>query len=204
MKNNEVRLFYGGELEQEKAAMGGLETAALLSLVCLFFLFVVLFNSFTQPFLIMTVIPFGITGVFVGFALQGMDLSMIALMGIIGLTGVLVNDSTVMLHGLNRKRIQAGHHTLSDLEVAEGAATRLRPIMITSITTVAGLAPAAYELGGANPFMTPMIMAMLWGIMFGTLVSLILLPCLYASEQDVRNFARRFFKQKDNIKTTDG
>ena len=160
-------------------------------------------RSFTQPFLIMVVIPFGITGVFIGFALQGMDLSMIALMGIIGLTGVLVNDSTVMLHGLNRKRIQAGHHTLSDQEVADGASTRLRPIMITSITTVAGLAPAAYELGGSNPFMTPMIMAMLWGVMFGTLVSLVLLPCLYSSEQDLRNLARRVFKGKDKIRTAE-
>jgi multidrug efflux pump subunit AcrB len=194
-----VRLFYGGELEQQKEAMGGLETAAMLSLAGLFLLFVLLFRSFTQPFIIMSVIPFGITGVFIGFALQGLDLSMIALMGIIGLTGVLVNDSTVMLHGLNRKRIQAGHHTLSDEEIAEGAGTRLRPIMITSITTVAGLAPAAYELGGANPFMTPMIMAMLWGVMFGTLVSLVLLPCLYSSEQDLRNLTRRIFKRPDKV-----
>jgi multidrug efflux pump subunit AcrB len=203
VENNEVRLFFGGELEQEKEAMGGLGTAALLSMIGLFFLFVLLFNSFTQPFLIMTVIPFGITGVFVGFALQGMDLSVFALMGIIGLTGVLVNDSTVMMHGLNRKRKEAGHHTLSDQEVAEGAATRLRPIMITSITTVAGLAPAAYELGGGNPFMTPMIMAMLWGVMFGTFVSLILLPCLYASEQDLRNFARRIFKREGDTADLD-
>lgn len=195
IKNNQVRLFYGGEVEQEKAAMGGLQSAALLSMVGLFFMFVLLFHSFTQPFLIMSVIPFGITGVFIGFALQGMDLSMIALMGIIGLTGVLVNDSTVMLHGLNRKRTETGHHTLSDQEVADGAATRLRPIMITSITTVAGLSPAAYEIGGANPFMTPMIMAMLWGVMFGTFVSLILLPCLYASEQDFRNWGRRIFRR---------
>jgi len=191
VKYNEVRLFYGGELEQEKAAMGGIESAALFSLIALFFLFVLLFNSFTQPFLIMIVIPFGITGVFVGFALQGLDLSIFALMGIIGLTGVLVNDSTVMLHGLNRMRKQTGHHTLGDREIADGASTRLRPIMITSITTVAGLAPAAYEFGGGNPFMTPMIMAMLWGIMFGTLVSLILLPCLYAAEQDIRKLSRK-------------
>jgi multidrug efflux pump subunit AcrB len=70
--------------------------------------------------------------------------------------------------------------------------------MITSITTVAGLAPAAYDLGGGNPFMTPMIMAMLWGVMFGTFVSLILLPCLYATEQDLHNLARRLFKREGN------
>ena len=75
--------------------------------------------------------------------------------------------------------------------------------MITSITTVAGLAPAAYELGGSNPFMTPMIMAMLWGVMFGTLVSLVLLPCLYSSEQDLRKFARRVFKRRNKIKTAE-
>ncbi|RTR40978.1 efflux RND transporter permease subunit [Shewanella canadensis] len=199
IENNKVRLFFGGELEQEKAAMGGLETAALISMLCLFLLFVLLFHSFTQPFLIMSVIPFGITGVFIGFALQNLDLSMLALIGIIGLTGVLVNDSTVMLHSLNRKRKELSTKALSDQQLAYGAATRLRPIMITSITTIAGLAPAAYELGGANPFMTPMIMAMLWGIMFGTLVTLVLLPCLYSAEQDLRRVAAKLLNKERQL-----
>ena len=197
-----VRLFYGGELEQQQDAMGNIGIAFVLALLGLFCLFVLLFNSFTQPFLIMSVIPFGFTGVLIGFGLQGMELSMIALFGIIGLAGVLVNDSTVMVHGLNRKKRSVGNKALSDHEVADGAAQRLRPIIITSITTVAGLAPAAYEFGGANPFMTPMIMAMLWGVLFGTFVSLILLPCLYASEQDFRALIRRLLKHDKTVVQT--
>jgi multidrug efflux pump subunit AcrB len=190
-----VRLFFGGEMEQQAEAMGNLGIAFVLALFGLFFMFVLLFNSFSQPLLIMSVIPFGFTGVLIGFGLHGMDLSMIALFGIIGLAGVLVNDSTVMVHGLNRKGRESGRLRLSVKEVADGAATRLRPIMITSITTVAGLAPAAYEIGGSNPFMTPMIMAMLWGVLFGTFVSLIFLPCLYVAEQDTRALLRRLFRR---------
>ena len=189
---DEVRLFYGGELEQQQEAMGNLGVAFILAMLSLFFLFVLLFNSFTQPFLVMSVIPFGFTGVLIGFGIQGMELSMIALFGVIGLAGVLVNDSTVMIHGLNRKKTESKRKTLTPQEVADGAAERLRPILITSVTTVAGLAPSAYELGGSNPLMQPMIMAMLWGVMFGTLVSLVLLPCLFASEQDLRQAVRRF------------
>ncbi|MBN2527861.1 MAG: efflux RND transporter permease subunit [Deltaproteobacteria bacterium] len=197
------RLFFGGELEQQQEAMGNMGIAFLFSIMGLFFLFVLLFNSFTQPFLIMSVIPFGFVGVLIGFGIQGMELSMIAMFGIIGLAGVLVNDSTVMVHGLNRKKEELNVTALSSQQVADGAATRLRPIMITSITTVVGLAPAAYEIGGANPFMTPMIMAMLWGVLFGTVVSLILLPCLFASEQDVRSLLRRIFKRKKNVKKSE-
>lgn len=193
---NDTRLFFGGELEQQQDAMGNLKVAFLLSILGLFFLFVLLFNSFTQPFLIMSVVPFGFVGVLIAFSIQGIDLSVIAMFGIIGLAGVLVNDSTVMVHGLNQKKKALNIKFLSSRQVADGAATRLRPIMITSITTVGGLFPAAYEIGGANPFMTPMIMAMLWGVLFGTLVSLILLPCLFAFEQDIRLLLRKIFRRK--------
>jgi multidrug efflux pump subunit AcrB len=132
----------------------------------------------------MIVIPFGFIGVLIAFSLHNMEMSMAALIGILGLTGVLVNDSLVMIAHLNRRKSE--HRFLEIQAIAEGASQRLRPIVITTITTVAGLAPAAYGLGGDNPFLTPMIMTMMWGVVFGTLVTLILLPCLYATEQDLR------------------
>ncbi|MCP4548467.1 MAG: efflux RND transporter permease subunit [bacterium] len=92
----------------------------IMCLVSIFFLLVVLFNSVTQPFLIMVVIPFGFTGVIVGFALQGIELSMIAMIGILGLAGVLVNDSVVMIDALNRRKDEH-RGPLSDDEIAEGA-----------------------------------------------------------------------------------
>jgi multidrug efflux pump subunit AcrB len=103
--------------------------------------------------------------------------------------GILVNDSLVMVHHLNNKKRDRGKGVLLSVdEIAEGAKQRLRPIVITSVTTVAGLAPGAYGLAGYNPFMTPIFMAIAWGVLFGTFVTLVLLPCLYALEQDLRRF----------------
>ena len=113
-------------------------------------------------------------------------MSFIALTGVLGLIGVLVNDSVVMVYSLNRDR------NSHDIEaIARRATTRFRPIMITSITTLAGLLPTAYGWGGDNTFVAPMVMAMVWGVMFGTLISLLLLPCLYALNEDARQWWER-------------
>jgi len=186
-----LRLWFGGELEQQQESLGDMGTSFLVCFLGIFLLLVVVFNSFTQPLLIMAVIPFGFTGVIVGFGLQGLDLSFVALIGILGLGGVLVNDSLVMIDSLNQKKRRTGSRFLADEDIADRARLRLRPIVITSVTTVAGLAPAAYGLGGSNPFMTPIVMAMVWGVAFGTFVTLVLLPCLYAVDQDVKRLLGR-------------
>ncbi len=187
-----MRVWFGGELEQQKAALGNVLFAFLICSITIFFVLVILFNSLTQPFLIMIVIPFGMSGIIIGFSLQGIEMSMLALIGVLGLIGVLVNDSLVMVASLNRLKEsqeagakQRAKH-LTNQEIADGASLRLRPIVITSLTTCAGLFPTAYGIAGSNPFITPMVMAMFWGILFGTLMSLILLPCLFAAEQDLR------------------
>lgn len=168
--------------------------AFVVCALAVFFLLVLLFNSITQPFLIMLTIPFGLAGVIVGFIIQGLPLSLIALIGVLGLVGVLVNDSLVMVHTLNRNR-KNNPTALSDAQISLGAGNRLRPIVITSATTVAALFPTAYGIAGSNPFITPMVMAMAWGILFGTVISLILLPCLYAIEQDLRKGLTRAWRR---------
>ncbi len=190
-----LRLWYGGELEQQQDAMGNAGIAFALCLVSILFLLVVLFNSLTQPLLIMAVIPFGFMGVIAAYALQGIEMSMLAFIGILGLAGVLVNDSVVMIDVLNRRKEKTDGAFLSAREIGRGARERLRPVVITSVTTVAGLAPAAYGLAGSNPFMTPIVMAITWGVAFGTFVSLLLLPCLYAAEQDLRRLARSMLRR---------
>jgi len=125
--------------------------------------------------------------------------NVLCVLNVLGLIGVLVNDSLVMVAYLNRLKLEKGTDSeqrgkhLSDQEISDGASRRLRAIVITSLTTCAGLFPAAYGIAGSNPFITPMVMAMFWGILFGTLMSLILLPCLYAAEQDLRKLFRRPF-----------
>ena len=187
-----LRIWFGGEMEQQEEAMGNAGIAFFACLLGIFFLLTLLFNSLSQPFLIMLVIPFGFLGVIVAFSLQDIEMSMMAFIGILGLAGVLVNDSLVMIHTLNlRKKSKENGAYLSEDEISEGAKQRLRPNVITSATTVAGLAPGAYGLAGSNPFMTPIFMAIAWGVLFGTFVTLCLLPCLYAAEQDLTRSLRR-------------
>jgi len=190
-KHPKLRLWYGGELEQQQDSMGDMQIAFIFCLMSVFFILVVLFNSLTQPFLIIIAIPFSLTGVIIGFAIQGLPLSIIALIGILGLIGVLVNDSLVMIHNLNK--LNSGNMPITT--IAQGATQRLRPIVITSLTTAAGLFPTAYGIAGSNPFLTPMVMAMAWGVVFGTLVSLVLIPCLYAVDQDIKAYFRQLNKK---------
>ncbi|TQV78051.1 efflux RND transporter permease subunit [Exilibacterium tricleocarpae] len=180
----------GGELEQQQQSYGNLGVAFFACILMILFVLVVLFNSFSQPLLILAVLPFSVMGVLVAFAVQDLPMSFIAMIGVLGLVGVLVNDAVVMVYSLNREK------SPTDLgNIAKRAATRFRPIVITSITTVVGLFPTAYGWGGENPFVAPMVMAMVWGVLFGTLISLLLLPCLYVLNEDARLWLRRKVEQ---------
>ena len=181
----QLRLHPGGELEQQSEAFGDLGTAAIVCLLSIFAALVILFNSMSQPLLIMLCIPFGLVGVVLCYSVQGLSMGMMALTGVIGLVGVLVNDSLVLVHTLNEKRRELGI-ALSVAQVAEVAYQRFRPIFITSLTTAVGLLPTAYGIMGENSYITPMVMSMVWGVMFGGLVSLVLLPVMYMVEQDIR------------------
>lgn len=179
-----VRFWQGGEAEQTGEALANLGTAFIICLIGIFALLVILFNSLMQPLLIMLSLPFGLIGVVVGFGIQDITLGMMAVTGVIGLMGVLVNDSLVLVHTLNEQ--DTNKQGLSIDTIADIAQQRFRPIVITSVTTVVGLLPTAYGIMGSNSYITPMVMAMAWGVMFGGLVSLILLPCLYAVLQNIR------------------
>jgi multidrug efflux pump subunit AcrB len=181
----QLRIVQGGELIQQTEAVGDLGTAAIICLLSIFAVLVILFNSLSQPLLIMICIPFGMVGVILCYSLQNLSMGMMAITGVIGLVGVLVNDSLVLVHTLNEKRRKLGM-SLSLNEVADIAHSRFRPIFITSVTTAVGLLPTAYGFMGENSYITPMVMSMAWGVIFGSLVSLILLPTLYMVEQDIQ------------------
>ena len=172
-------------MEEQSEALGQLAVAAVICVLGIFAALVILFNSLSQPLLIMLAIPFGLLGVVVCYAVQGLSMGMMAITGIIGLVGVLVNDSLVLLHTLNKERAARGRR-LSVAEVTEVAHRRFRPIFITSVTTAVGLMPTAYGILGENSYISPMVMSMAWGVVFGGLVSLVLLPVLYMIEQDLR------------------
>lgn len=190
-----MQLGIGGEGFEAQESMAALGRTLLIAVLGIYFLLVLLFNSLTQPFLVMMAIPFGAAGVAVAFAFHGEPFSFVAIMGIIGLCGVVVNDSLVLCNHVNDlKRKRRGENIL-DI-VADGTADRLRAIILTTITTVAALLPLAYGLGGTAPFFAPMALALGWGLVFATPLTLILIPCLYMIGQDVFRIFRRKRRSK--------
>ncbi len=186
----ELRLQIGGEAEESSKAITNLITTFLIAFIGIYFLLVLLFNSFTQPFLVMIAIPFGFVGVILALAIHGEQLGFFALIGAIGLMGVVVNDSLVLVSHLNEQRKLFPDMPMREL-VAMGASNRLRAIVLTTLTTVAGLLPLAYGLGGKSLFMSPMALTLGYGLLFATPITLILVPCLYMIFYDIGRIFNR-------------
>ncbi len=194
-----LALVVGGEAEETQESMVSLYRAFLLAVVAIYFLLILLFNSLTQPIIVMTAIPFGIMGVIIAFALHGMALGFVAMMGVIGLAGVLVNDSLVLVNHINGLRRQRPEESVKGL-VALGTADRLRAVILTSLTTVAGLLPLGYGWGGSDPYMAPMALALAYGLLFATPITLFLVPSLYVIRHDVGRAFKgigRIFRKKE-------
>jgi len=185
-----VQLSRGGEAVETEESMAGLFQTLIIAVVGIYFLLVLLFNSMTQPFLVMMAIPFGLTGVIAAFGFHGEPFSFMAMMGIIGLCGVVVNDSLVLVNHINDLKVQKRGTDILDI-VAEGTADRLRAIILTTVTTVAALLPLAYGIGGSATFMAPMALALGWGLIFATPLTLVLLPCFYMAGQDIHRLFKR-------------
>jgi len=189
-----MQLGLGGEIFETEESMAGLFQTLIIAVIGIYFLLVLLFNSMTQPFLVISAIPFGITGVTIAFGFHGEPFSFMGIMGIIGLSGVVVNDSLVLVNHLNEMRQKNPEKNLKQI-VAEGTADRLRAIIMTTLTTVAALLPLAYGIGGTAPFMAPMALALGWGLIFATPLTLVLVPCLYIIGNDLS----RIFKRKNKL-----
>lgn len=185
-----MQLGMGGEVIETAESMAGLYRTMIIAVIAIYFILVILFNSFVQPILVMLAIPFGIIGVIIAFALHAEPFSFVAIMGLVGLSGVVVNDSLVLVNHLNNLKKKGSYKSMREL-VSKGAADRLRPIVMTTLSTVAALLPLAYGLGGTALFMAPMALALGWGLVFATPLTLVLLPSLYVIGDDLGKIFRR-------------
>ncbi|MBT5954772.1 efflux RND transporter permease subunit [bacterium] len=190
-----IRLIFGGEEKDTQEAMQSLFQALLLALLGIYFILVILFNSFLQPFLVMSSIPFTFTGIVFAFYMHSMTFGFVALIGLIGLMGIVVNNALIMIMFMNYSK-KDDEVTMDGL--ADSATKRLRPICLTTLTTAAGLFPTAYGFGGDNAFLVPMIMAIAWGLIFASVITLFLVPALYLIQYrglvKWENFKKRFSK----------
>jgi multidrug efflux pump subunit AcrB len=176
-------ISFAGQPVENARVFGRLHVAALIALVGIYLVMVVALVSFAKPLIVMASVPFGAVGIVVCLLVHGQPFSAFAGTALIGLFGVVVNDSIVMVHRIS-SAARAGRLDRSALAAA--AASRLRPVLLTTATTVLGVLPAAYALGGYDPFVSPMCLSLAWGLVFGTLVTLLLVPALYAVGQDIR------------------
>lgn len=153
-----------------------------LALFVIFMLLAVPFRSYTQPLIVMTAIPFGVVGAILGHLIMGFSLSMISIMGIIALSGVVINGALVMVDYANTLRLEG----LSPFEAIRRASIRrFRPIWLTTLTTFGGLAPMIFEPSRQARFLIPMALSLGYGIVFATVIILLLVPALYMIIEDL-------------------
>lgn len=181
-------LFFGGEEKDTQESLDSLMRAAILALMMAFFILAAAFNSLSQPLLILLAIPYGLFAAIYALKFHNEPLSFLAFLGLIGLSGVTVNDSVILIDYINQKRKECEDRVEAVLIACK---TRLRPVILTSVTTVLGLAPVAYGIGGNDPFLKPMALTMTWGLAFGTVLTLVLIPCAYLSLDSVISVFRK-------------
>lgn len=168
---------FKGEEEDSQKSMASLGRAGILAFFGIYAILAFMFRNYSYPILIFTSVPLGLVGVIFGFLVSGKALSFLAMIGIIGLAGVVVNTSIILMETVLIKRKEG--LSLNDALV-QSASDRLRPIFLTTVTTMAGLIPTAYGLGGTDPVLVPMTLALAWGLGFGTFGSLILIPIAFS------------------------
>ncbi len=142
------------------------------------------FRSYLQPLIVMSVIPFGLIGAVWGHVIMGMDLAILSIFGIVALTGVVVKDSLVLVSWINRATRKSAT-TREAIQIAGEA--RFRPILLTSLTTFAGLTPLLLEKSMQAQFLIPMAVSLAFGVLFATLITLLLVPALYSIIEDLRD-----------------
>jgi multidrug efflux pump subunit AcrB len=181
-----VNYRLAGEAEERDESMGSLFSNTLLALLIIFALLAIPLRSYLQPLIIMSVIPFGAVGAIVGHYILGMDLVFFSLLGIVALSGVVVNSSLVLVDYINNTR-KSGQ----DIEsvVSHAGSVRFRPIILTSVTTFVGLTPMMLDGTTSTIMFAPMAVSLAFGVLFGTIITLFLVPSLYMILEDLLTLA---------------
>lgn len=179
---------FEGRQADRRDSMRSLMIGLMMALVVIYAMLALPFNSFIQPIIIMLCIPFGIVGAVIGHLIMGYSLSVMSMFGVVALSGVVINDSLVLINFSNRNR-QEG---MTVPEAIHGAAIhRFRPIMLTTLTTFGGLTPMIFETSRQARFLIPMAVSLGFGIVFATMITLVLVPCFYTVVEDLQRLTGR-------------
>ncbi|QUM76955.1 efflux RND transporter permease subunit [Moritella sp. 24] len=170
-----------------------LTSSYLLALIAMYLVMAILFSSYTQPLLVMFAIPFGLVGSLLGHLLLGVDVTLWSFIGMVAVSGIVVNDNLVLIDYINEKR---GQGEPLETAITSAGIRRFRPIILTSLTTFIGLVPIMSETSLQAQFLIPMAISLAFGVLFATLVSLLLVPAVYLLIQDVGLWLTAFISRK--------
>lgn len=181
----DLSIHFAGEAEEQAETAGSMGNLFIIAMLAIYILLAVPLRSYAQPVIIMTAIPFGLVGAILGHWLNDMTLSVLSFNGIVALSGVVVNDSLLLVSLFNDIRKEHEGQPLSVSDAIISACTnRLRPVLLTSITTFAGLMPLLSETSAQAQFIIPAAASLGYGILFATVITLILIPALLMIQQD--------------------
>jgi multidrug efflux pump subunit AcrB len=187
---------YQGRQADMSESLASLITGFTLAMLSIYFLLAIPFGSYTQPLIVMLAIPFGILGATLGHLIMGYNISLMSMMGVLALAGVVVNDSLVLIDFANKKRQQGvtpGH------AIRMAGLRRFRPIVLTTLTTFGGLAPMIFETSRQARFMIPMAISLGFGILFATVITLVLVPCFYLLLEDLHGLRKAKIRKTEAL-----
>lgn len=178
---------FSGEQEAQAEAVGSLGGNLVVAMFAMYALMAVAFRSYLQPLVVLSAVPFGMFGAVIGHLIMGYDLSFLSIFGLVALSGVVVNDSLVLIDAVNQLRSE-GRSVLD--AVVGGVTRRVRPVILTSLTTFFGLMPIILERSNQAQWLVPMALSLGFGVLFVTGIALVLVPCTYMMVDDLRRGLR--------------
>ncbi|MDX9703485.1 MAG: efflux RND transporter permease subunit [Candidatus Auribacterota bacterium] len=177
-----LTLYWAGQAEDTRESLRSLAMAFAIAFLVIYMIIGAIFHSFVQPFVVVLIIPFAFVGVIIGLIISNQPMGLMALLGLVALTGIVVNDSIVMVDFINQRRREGKNRWES---IIRAGRLRFRPIMLTSVTTIVGLLPLIFS-GGQTQMLAPMALAISWGLAFGTVLTLLLIPTLITVIDDIK------------------
>jgi multidrug efflux pump subunit AcrB len=186
-----VRIALAGNKREMAKSFGSLRRDFLIALSLIYLMLAGLFKSYVQPLVVLTAVPFGLNGVIAGHLLMGYPLTILSMIGTVALTGIVVNDALILVNFIN-KEIESGKPVRQ--AVIAASLRRLRPILLTSLTTILGLAPLMLETSFQAKFLIPMAIAISFGLAFATVLTLLVVPANFVIVQDLKLIARRIWR----------
>ncbi len=185
-------IIAGGQFAETQESFASLSNSAAIALLLMYLILASQFRSYLQPVVVLTAVVFGVMGMILGLVLNDYPFSVVTGIAMVGLCGVVVNDAIVLLDFINQER-RSGRDLVDAIRT--GGIRRLRPIMLTTITTIVGLAPMALGIGGYSKIWSPFAMSMCWGLVFATILTLVVVPALYLILEDAKVLAARVFRR---------